>query len=45
MQATSGQSEAQPSPYLGPKVSKLPEYIYQAATLLAVLLLLWTAAA
>lgn len=35
---------AQPSPSLDPKASRLPEYVYQAAILLAVILLLWTVA-
>ena len=50
MPATSGatpearQSPYTNSPYTHAKASKLPEYLYQAATLLAVLLLLWTVA-
>jgi hypothetical protein len=34
----------QPSSPLDPRASKLPEYIYRAAILMAVILLLWTAA-
>ena len=43
MHATSVPPKAQPSPYVSSTVSQLPEYLYQAAILLAVLLLLWTA--
>lgn len=39
------QPSAEKSPYLGHKASKLPEYVYQAAILVAVLLILWTATA
>jgi hypothetical protein len=43
MQATREVNQnAQPSPYLDPRASKLPEYVYRAAILLAVILLLWT---
>jgi hypothetical protein len=34
---------APPSP-LDPRASKLPEYVYRAAILVAVILLLWTVA-
>jgi hypothetical protein len=34
----------QPSPCLDAKASRLPEYLYRAAILMAVILLLWTAA-
>jgi hypothetical protein len=34
---------AQRSPFFDPKASKLPEYVYRAAILVAVILLLWTA--
>jgi hypothetical protein len=45
MQATRDVTRnAQPSPYLDPKASRLPEYVYRAAILLAVILLLWTVA-
>ena len=45
MQATRDESQnAQPSPFFDPKGSKLREYVYQAAILVAVILLLWTAA-
>ncbi|MDQ1452828.1 MAG: hypothetical protein QOJ51_6454 [Acidobacteriaceae bacterium] len=44
MQATREMNQnAQRSPFFDPKASKLPEYIYRAAILLAVILLLWTA--
>jgi hypothetical protein len=33
-----------PSPLFDPKGSKLREYVYQAAILVAVILLVWTAA-
>jgi hypothetical protein len=45
MQATRGNPTAEPSSSLLPSVSKHPEYAYQVATLLAVLLLLLSAAA
>jgi hypothetical protein len=35
---------AGPSLYLDPKASRLPEYVYRAAILVAVILLLWTLA-
>jgi hypothetical protein len=35
--------KAQRSPFFDQKASKLPEYVYRAAILLAVILLLWTA--
>jgi hypothetical protein len=35
---------AQPSFPLDPKASKVPEYVYRAAILVAVVLLLWTVA-
>jgi hypothetical protein len=45
MQATRDESRnGQPSPFFDPKGSKLREYVYQAAILVAVILLLWTAA-
>jgi hypothetical protein len=45
MQATRDAANGAPrSPNLEPKVSRVPEYLYQAAILAAVLLLLWTAA-
>ena len=45
MQATRDASQnGQPSPFFDPKGSKLREYAYQAAILVAVILLLWTAA-
>jgi hypothetical protein len=45
MQATQDVTlNARPSPYLDPKASKLPEYVYRAAILVAVVLLLWTIA-
>ena len=34
----------QPCPSLDPMASKVPEYVYRAAILMAVILLLWTAA-
>ena len=34
----------QPFPFLDAKASRLPEYVYRAAILVAVILLLWTAA-
>lgn len=44
MQATREVNQsARPSPFPDPKGSKLPEYVYRAAILVAVLLLLWTA--
>jgi hypothetical protein len=43
MQATQDVTRnAQPSPQLYPKASRLPEYVYRAAILLAVVILLWT---
>lgn len=45
MQATREVSQnARPSPFFDPKASKLPEYVYRAAILAAVILLLWTIA-
>jgi hypothetical protein len=45
MQATRDVNQnAHPSPFLDPKTSKLPEYVYRAAILVAVILLLWTIA-
>jgi hypothetical protein len=45
MQATRDVTpNARPLPYLDPKASKLPEYVYRAAILVAVVLLLWTLA-
>ena len=45
MQATPGaMPQAEQSPYLQSQSNRVPEYLYQAATLVAVLLLLWTAA-
>lgn len=45
MQATQDVTRnAQPSPYLDPKASRLPEYVYRAAILVAVVILLWTVA-
>ncbi|HEY3990364.1 MAG TPA: hypothetical protein VGM02_13765 [Acidobacteriaceae bacterium] len=45
MQATRDVTQnARPSPYLDPKASKLPEYVYRAAILMAVVLLIWTIA-
>lgn len=35
---------AQPSPQLDAKATRLPEYVYRAAILMAVILLLWTVA-
>ena len=35
---------AQPSSPLDPRASKLPEYVYRAAILVAVIPLLWTVA-
>jgi hypothetical protein len=44
MQATrEANRKAQRSPFFDQKASKLPEYVYRAAILLAVILLLWTA--
>jgi hypothetical protein len=44
MQATREvNQDVQRSPFFDPKASKLPEYVYRAAILLAVILLLWTA--
>jgi hypothetical protein len=34
----------EPFPYLDAKATMLPEYVYRAAILMAVILLLWTAA-
>jgi hypothetical protein len=43
MQATQDVTRnAQPSPHLDPKASRLPEYVYRAAILVAVVILLWT---
>jgi hypothetical protein len=43
MQATRDVTrKAQPSPHLDPKASRLPEYVYRAAILMAVVILLWT---
>ena len=33
----------EPFPYLDAKATMLPEYVYRAAILMAVILLLWTA--
>jgi hypothetical protein len=45
MQATQDMTpNAQPSPSLDPKASRLPEYVYRAAILMAVIILLWTVA-
>lgn len=45
MQATRDASRnAKPSVAFDPKASRLPEYVYRAAILLTVILLLWTAA-
>ena len=45
MQATRDVTpNAQPLPSLDPKASRLPEYVYRAAILVAVILLLWTVA-
>jgi hypothetical protein len=45
MQATRELNQnAQPSSPLDPRASKLPEYVYRAAILVAVILLLWTIA-
>jgi hypothetical protein len=45
MQATRDVTQNdRPSPFLDPKASKLPEYVYRAAILVAVVLLLWTLA-
>ena len=45
MQATREVNQnAQPSPFLDPLASKLPEYVYRVAILVAVVLLLWTVA-
>jgi hypothetical protein len=44
MQATREVNKnARPSPFFDPKGSMLPEYVYRAAILVAVILLLWTA--
>jgi hypothetical protein len=44
MQATREVNQnARRSPFFDPKASKLPEYVYRAAILAAVILLLWTA--
>ena len=37
-------NEDEPSPYLEQRSSRAPEYVYQAAILVAVLLVLWTVA-
>jgi hypothetical protein len=45
MQATRDVTpNARPLPNLDPKASRLPEYVYRAAILVAVVLLLWTLA-
>lgn len=45
MQATREVNQnTRPSFPLDPRASKLPEYVYRAAILAAVILLLWTAA-
>jgi hypothetical protein len=44
MQASDVNHNVRPSSQLDPKASKLPEYIYRAAILVAVVLLLWTVA-
>jgi hypothetical protein len=45
MQATRDPSGTpRPSPNLDPKASRLQEYVYRAAILVAVILLLWTVA-
>jgi hypothetical protein len=45
MQATRDAARsARPSPFLDPKASRLPEYVYRGAILVAVILLLWTLA-
>jgi hypothetical protein len=45
MQATRDVNQnAQPSPLFDPKGSKLREYVYRAAIMVAVVLLLWTIA-
>ena len=45
MQATRDVTpNARPLHYLDPKASRLPEYAYRAAILVAVILLLWTVA-
>ena len=45
MQATRDTTgSTQPSPNLDPRASRLPEYVYRAAILVAVVLLLWTVA-
>jgi hypothetical protein len=45
MQATrDATGTPQPSPTLDPKASRLQEYVYRAAILVAVILLLWTVA-
>ena len=45
MQATRELNQnGQPSPSLDPRASKLPEYVYRAAILATVILLLWTIA-
>ena len=45
MQATQDATpNARPSPFLDPKASRLPEYVYRAAILVAVIILLWTVA-
>jgi hypothetical protein len=45
MQATRDATQnGRPSPYLDRKASKLPEYVYRAAILVVVILLLWTIA-
>jgi hypothetical protein len=45
MQATRDTSRnGAPFTFLDPKANKLPEYVYRAAILAAIILLLWTAA-
>lgn len=49
MQATSGNAAAQPSPQMLPALSaanasRLPECLYQVATVVVILLLLWSVA-
>jgi hypothetical protein len=45
MQATQDVTQnAQPSPDLDTRASSLPEYVYRAAILVAVVILLWTVA-
>lgn len=44
MQATREVNRNAPPSPLDPRASKLPEYVYRAAILMAVILLLWTVA-